>query len=215
MGLNAIFKLFDFTHLYGQFILDDLDIARSKKDKGFYRNKYGFQLGLKSYNLFNVNNLFFQVEYNQVQPYTYAHKIPIQNYAHYNQPLAHPLNANFKEGVVFFNYRYKRFFGELKFTYAQYGADSTGTHFGHDIFISDTIIPNFPNSYRNSNGQGIKTTLMYNDIRLSYLINPKTNLNIEVKFSNRLLEAKGAINKLTNFISIGIRTNLSNYYYDF
>jgi hypothetical protein len=59
------------------------------------QQKSGFQVGIKAYN-FPLKNLFFQLEYNQVQPYVYAHW-DMQNFSQYNQALAHPLGANFKE----------------------------------------------------------------------------------------------------------------------
>ena len=104
MGANFNTK-FDKTILYGQVLLDDLDIARQKDGDenytgGFFQNKFAYQLGVKS--SFKVVNAL--VEYNQVQPYTYAHKEPIQSYTHMNQALSHPLGANFKEIVALLDY---------------------------------------------------------------------------------------------------------------
>lgn len=214
IGLNLKFKVFDNYRLYSQVVIDDLDIGKSKDSTGYILNKYGYQAGVKAYDLFTVRNLYFQTEYNHVRPYVYAHKTPAQNYTHYNQALAHPLGANFKESVTFLRYMYKDWSVRIKFNYAVYGEDTSGSHWGKDIFITDfDAEQGFP-SWGNKTGQGVKTTLIYKDIRLSYLINPNTNLNLFLGFINRTLKSDlDDVN--TNFICIGIRTSLSNHYYDF
>ena len=103
MGLNLSVKIKNHK-FYGQFLLDDLNISRQKdSDKenyssGFFQNKYGYQLGAS----FNYKSLNCNIEYNQVQPYTYGHRTILQNYSHMNQSLAHPLGANFKELINIF-----------------------------------------------------------------------------------------------------------------
>ena len=214
IGTNINLKISNKTSFYSQFILDDLDIGKSKLGKGFILDKYGYQLGLKFFDLFSINNLYFQTEYNRVQPYVYAHKTPMQNYAHYNQALAHPLGANFKESVSILNYRYKNIFVELKFNYALYGADTSNSHWGKDIFKSDFDAQLGYPSYGNKICQGVKTTLMYQNISLSYLLNPKTNMNLSVGYTNRtLINYKET--KKSNYFYIAFRTSLINIYNDF
>ena len=70
---------------------------------GFFQNKLAYQIGLKSQFSINKHNFNILTEYNQAQPYTYAHKHPMQNYTHMNQALAHPLGANFKENIFMIN----------------------------------------------------------------------------------------------------------------
>lgn len=214
MGLNAKLRLTKKSYLYGQFAVDDFNFEYLKKGNGFYQEKYGFQAGLKVYDLLNIHGLDFRSEYNHVRPFTYSHKETIQNYAHSNQPLAHPLGANFKESVNFISYAYKRVTAEIKFLYALYGADSGSSHYGKNIYGSDYNIPDFPESFGHVIGQGIKTNLIYTDFCLRYLINPKINLNFEIKFSHR--ELNSSINaNTTNWITLGLKTSLYNMYYDF
>jgi hypothetical protein len=52
-----------------------------KERNNSWKNKYGYQLGVKYYNAFKVDNLQLQLEYNHVRPYVYSHSIPITNYA--------------------------------------------------------------------------------------------------------------------------------------
>ena len=68
--------------------------------------------------------------------------------------------------------------------------------------------------YGNYIGQGIETTLVYQNVSLSYLINPAYNLNFVVGYTNRNLKTETAT-QTTNYIYVGLRTSLRNLYYDF
>ncbi|MBI5219165.1 MAG: hypothetical protein HY958_09575 [Bacteroidia bacterium] len=214
VGLNGKIKITDKLFLYGQLLIDDFDVAGLKKGKGYILEKYGFQGGLKAFDLFRIKNLNFQTEFNQVRPYVYAHKKPLQNYSHYGQPLAHPLGANFIESVSFLRYRLKDFLVELKFNYAMYGADTANSHWGNNIFLPDENAQLGYPSWGNKVLQGVQTTLMYKDFRLTYIVNPKTNLNVSIGISNRTQKA-ALSSKDDFFIYISVRTSLSNFYYDF
>lgn len=211
--LGATLKLIitNSISFYGQYILDDI---ADDFIKGSIHNKQGFQIGAKYFDLFGAKNLHLQLEYNQARPYTYAHEKPSQSYTHYNQPLAHPLGANFKEAIAFVNYRIGDFFTEAKFNYALIGKDSIGRNYGNNVFSSDADAFYGINSTMNEMGQGVETTLKIIDFHIGYLVNPSTNFNILIGISNRnstnLVE-----NSQTNFVYFGIRTSLGNVYYDF
>lgn len=211
LGSALKLKITNFISLYGQYMLDDIAKDFSK---GSIHNKQGFQVGAKYFDLFGAKNLHLQLEYNRVRPYSYAHENSSQSYTHYNQPLAHPLGANFKETILFLNYSIGDFFTEVKIIYAITGKDSAGRNYGNNIFKSDSNAFYGINSSGNETGQGVKTTLRIFDFHVGYLVNPSTNLNVLVGISNR--SSTSAIeNSQTNFIYIGIRTSLSNVYYDF
>ena len=159
VNFNAELKI---TTLYGQVLLDDLNISRQKdRDEdyggGFFQNKFAYQLGLKS-SFKEVNVL---LEYNQAQPYTYAHKEPMQSYTHFNQSLSHPLGANFKEVVAIVNYTKEKWKFGIKLSHAKVGLDSLDTHYGQNIFASDFDAQGDGDeySYGNFNGQGISTQI--------------------------------------------------------
>ena len=62
--------------------------------------------------------------------------------------------------------------------------------------------------------QGLKTTISTQDVHIGYLVNPSTNFNIVLGFTNRTETTnKGTI--ATQFVYFGIRTSLANFYYDF
>ena len=128
--------LFKKQQFYGQLILDEFLLSKVLARTGWWANKQAYQIGFKSFDLFKIKHLNFQTEFNYVRPFTYAHGSVQQNYGHMNQPLAHPLGANFIESATFLNYRHNRIFIEAKYTYAVYGADSAGTDYGKNIFVS-------------------------------------------------------------------------------
>ena len=210
LGTTLKIKLTNSISLYGQYMLDDT----YSKDLGDVRKKYGYQAGLKYFDLFTVKDLHLQVEYNSVRPYAYSATNPQQNYSHYNQALAHPLGSNFKELVGMLNYRIKEFFVEVKLNYAVKGNDSSSLNYGGNIFRSDNTFAINQNTSNISTTQGLKTTLMYQDIHIGYLVNASTNFNIVLGISNRILQTDKTTSK-TQFIYFGIRTSLANFYYDF
>ncbi|MEM9991559.1 MAG: hypothetical protein AAF738_07320, partial [Bacteroidota bacterium] len=131
-GHLAIFPSRKLT-IYSQLLLDELIVSRVFNGSGWWANKYSIQLGLKSFDTF-VQNLFIQSEVNYSRPYTYTHLSDSQNYGHYNEPLAHPLGANFIESVSILRYRYKRWFAETQLLYAVQGRDLEDSNFGSDIY---------------------------------------------------------------------------------
>ncbi len=172
LGTNFNAKMKIIT-LYGQVLLDDLNISRQKDSDeqysgGFFQNKFAYQLGLKA-SFYGINTL---LEYNQVQPYTYAHKEPMQSYTHFNQSLAHPLGANFKELVALANYSKEKLKFSIKLTYAKVGLDNLYSHYGQNIFASDFDAQGDGEefSYGNFNGQGIATQInsLYTELAYSF-----------------------------------------------
>ncbi|MBL0048590.1 MAG: hypothetical protein IPP32_10910 [Bacteroidetes bacterium] len=195
--------------LYGQYVIDDFSSTRNA-----LRNKSGFQLGGMYFNVFGIENLIVQAEVNRVRPYTYAHSIPSESYTHYGQSLTHPLGANFIEYLGFLNYHWKDIFVELKFNYAHYGADSLKKSYGKEVFASDNKAVNGLSSVNNSFLQGLRTNLMYQEIKLAYLINPATNLSVFAQIVNRS-ELSPITERNNTLIYFGIKTALFNNYYDF
>lgn len=223
MGFTLKIKVAKKHQLYGQLLLDEFLLKEIKADinkylnpgdstivSGWWANKYGFQAGFKSFDLFKIKNLHFQTEYNFVRPYTYSHGSIYQNYGHFNQALAHPYGANFFEWVSFLRYFYKNFSFEAKFLYSQYGEDESPVYFGHDIYTSYN---ERASDYGNFTRQGVKTILIYKDLKVSYLVNPKNNMVVETGISIRDFR-NYYTNQPASFFYFGFRTALSNFYYD-
>ena len=210
LGINIDYQI-NKVNIYGQLLIDDLNINRYENTgDGFFQNKLAFQLGLKSKFNINEHNFYFLTEFNQAQPYTYAHKHPMQNYTHMNQALAHPLGANFKENIFIMNHTYKKWGSNLKYTYAVYGADSVDTHYGQNIFISDFLASGEGGefSYGNFNGQGV----------LTHLHTLYAEVNYDLKFAKAFVACaiRNQTNKVNStYLVLGIKTNFINPFIDF
>lgn len=211
LGLNAKWKMSRHTTLYGQLMLDELLLDEVRSGRGWWANKQGIQVGFKSFEVLGAKGLNIQSEVNFVRPYTYTHRSEEQNYTHYNQPLAHPLGANFVESVSFINYRYKRWFTELKIQIAKMGRDSGGVNYGNNIFLD---YMSRPYEYGHYVFNGVETDLRSIDLRVSYLINPKTNFNLTAGVTTRDF-SNPYFSQRTQMIYFGLRTSLENFYYDF
>ena len=211
LGATIKIKFTNSISIFGQGMLDDVNI---KNDRGDKVNKYGYQIGIKYFDLFTIKNLHLQLEYNSVRPYSYSSTNPEQSYTHYNQSLAHPLGANFYEAVGFINYRFNNFFVELKGNYAVKGADSLNFNFGSNVFKSDNAYPISQNMENVQMTQGLKTTIVTEDIHIGYLLNKSSNFNIVFGVSNRTEQTDRKTNN-TQWVYFGVRTSLTNLYYDF
>lgn len=213
MGLNIKYIMSQKTYLYGQFILDEFSLSEMRKYDNWWGEKYGFQFGLKTYDVFSIENLVIQSEYNLVRPYTYAHSDPLQNYGHYNQPLAHPLGANFTESLLIIYYRWNNIVSRFQFMHAKYGDKIKGDpiSYGNDIYFSTSDRPSDSDIEMY---QGSPNELNYLQFNLGYIINPKTNLKFDIGFVNRELIKESSIQN-TNYYYFGLSTDLFNHYYDF
>ncbi|MCK0178583.1 gliding motility protein RemB [Flavobacteriaceae bacterium S0862] len=220
LGATAKYKVNDNINIYSQFVLDEFSLGDIKGGEKSWKNKYGYQLGMKYYNAFKVDNLYLQLEYNRVRPYTYSHNTIVLNYGHNNQSMAHLWGANFSEAIVIGRYNYKRWFADAKLVFGSRGLDyNNGTDdfsYGGDI-------------YRNYNdrpfdigievGQGIKTNIFHAELQSGYVVNPATNLKLFAYLSYRDFNPNATtattFENNTLWFSIGLRTDLFNWYFDF
>jgi len=218
IGMTGKWKIMNNLSLYGQLIIDDLRISEFKDGTNWWGNKYGIQGGIKTFDLFKVKGLSFQAEYNMVRPYTYSHSDSITAYTQLNEALAHPLGANFKEGLAFLRYNHKRHYVELKISQAGFGADTANINHGQDIFLSYNTnkleVEGAGGEYGHKTLQGLKTTLTILEAKYAYMLNPRSNLMLELGIRDRIYSNSILENK-TRYVYIGVRTSLSNFYYDF
>lgn len=230
LGLNASVIVGKHTTIYGQFVLDEMTVKKFVAFKGYAGNKQAYQLGVKSYDCFGVKNLFLQLEGNIVRPYMYSHTpqgtgcgVGEDNWAHYNEPLAHPWGANLWEMVFRSQYNWKRMYFKYKLNYGQYGDDwdvenGVWANYGHNVYNDyNTAIQ--IEGYDQNDGHflltGRKTTVMMNNFVVSYLINPAYNMNVFAEVAHRHFAAEGLDTKNDFIFSFGIRTSLDRKYYDF
>ena len=100
LGIGGSYNFDDSYKLYGQFLLGEFVLREFIAGTGWWGNKYGIQLGIQTPEAFKISGLHLLLEGNLVRPYTYSHSNTLSNYGYEMQPLAHPLGANFIEGIV-------------------------------------------------------------------------------------------------------------------
>jgi len=215
IGLDFKMNLPKRIQLYGQLLLDEFLLSEIKKNRGWWANKWGIQLGAKYSDAFNISNLDLQLEHNRVRPFTYSHGDSLANYTHYNQPLAHPLGANFSEWIGIARYQpAPKWIAIAKLIYYTQGRDSSSQNFGSNIFL-----PNAP-PYRLGDfgyniGSGWKTNVLYGSLLVSYEL--RENLFLELYGVYRKQETKTA--PITSFnssiITFGLRWNMWRREFEF
>jgi len=196
---------------YGQFLLDEFILKKVKNDPTNWVNKFGIQLGGKYIDAFGIKNLDLQLEMNRIRPFTYSHFDSVANYTHYNQPLAHPLGANFQELIGIIRYQPSAKWNlYLRGIYYYKGLDSAGRNMGGDIFRGYNT--------RDSEsgyglGDGLKATCFNTVLNVSYEF--RENLFFELSILNRSYKLANADKINTTFFTAGIRMNIWKREYDY
>ncbi len=212
LGFNLKVRHFGKNFLYGQLMLDEFLLSEIRAKAGWWGNKQAFQVGLKGFDLFGIKDLYYQGEFNFIRPYTYTHVTLETNYGHFNEPLAHPGGANLMEGIGIIRYRFNKFFVEGKMVYSVYGSDGNDSiSYGQDVFKSYLLRPS---EYGHTTLQGVRNTMIYTELKMSYLLNPAMNLRLEGGITIRRHSVADVPNNGV-YIFVGIRTSLMNNYYDY
>ena len=184
-GLNFTWMINNKNRLYGQ-----AAFASGKKVET------AFQLGCRSYELFGLQTLFMQLEYNQVSSHMYQAPAQFLSYSQYNLPLAHTKGNGFRELIVRINWRWKCFSAEGKSIVYQ-----LIDHQKNSLLpITKYITP-------------ANNWLALEQVELSYQINKKLNLSVfstlTYRFNSPSTDQKNLL------LNVGIRTSLMNHYNDY
>lgn len=194
LGLQGRYKITRHLFSYAQLMVD-----------GFDKNvKSGLQLGAVWFEPLGFKNWNARFEYNMVTRYSYTHATVLQNYSHYNMPLAHPWGAGFNEFLLFLNWRQSDFFAETRYSYGLFKM-TNNQEYGKDIFLAD-VDPDVITSR-------VTGQMVHVDLRLGYVINPITNLRIHVGLTN-YYRFNGRQRNNSNYLYVGISTALNNLYLD-
>ena len=220
VGLSGKYKLSNNANIYSQFILDEFSLNDITGGKKSWKNKYGYQIGLKYFNAFKIDNLLFQMEYNRVRPYTYSHNTIVLNYAHDNQSMAHLWGSNFSETILIGRYHYNRWFADAKIVFGKKGFDFNDDvddfSYGGDIYRNYNERP-FDSGV--TVGQGNTTNIFHFELQSGYVLNPTTNLKLFAYVSYRDFnpdaDTAASFKNSTLWFSLGLRTDLFNWYFDF
>lgn len=221
LGATAKYKWSNQFNLYAQFLLDEFSLGDIKKQEKSWKNKYGYQVGVKYFNAFKVDNLLLQLEYNHVRPYVYAHSEPLTNYGHNNQSMGHQWGGNFKEFVAIARYHKGRYYADAKITVGERGLDFNTTedsfNYGGNIYRDYDESRPFDTGV--VIGQGNKTNVFITDLQAGYLVNPMMNMKVFGSLIYRNFdptqETAATFKESTTWFSVGIRADVFNWYFDY
>lgn len=213
LGLDAKINIAKKVQLYGQILLDEFVLKEMRAGNGWWANKFGIQAGAKYINAFGIDNLDIQGELNLVRPFTYSHYDSVANYTHYNQPLAHPLEANFIEMIGIARYQ----------PHPKWTIQATAMFWkkGYDLTSADNIGSNiFKMNYTRSLGNygynlpsGPSLRAFYMNSYLGYEL--KENLFVEAQLALRNEKRQTHTKDQSVLFSLGIRMNMFRKIYDY
>ncbi|MGV3641328.1 MAG: hypothetical protein ACO1NZ_12455 [Adhaeribacter sp.] len=212
LGLDFKVNLFRTAQVYGQLMLDEFLLGEIRARNGWWANKQALQLGAKYLDVFGLPNLDLQGEFNLVRPYTYQHENKFTNYAHYQQPLAHPMGANLYEFIGIARYQPT---GKLmlsgKAFFSRYGLENDSTNWGGNVLKPYTTRVQ---EYGNSIGQGVTTNQFQLDLTASWQLRH----NMFLDFRQTLRRRDTVLDRYDNstaITSLAFRWNIPQRLHEF
>ena len=222
IGLNGKWNIKNKVSLYGQLLVDEFSFSEITSGDQWWGNKFGFQAGIFYPDAFGLDNLDVRVEANAVRPFTYSHRDTLTdderifvrhstaNYSNYNQPMAHPLGANFQEVLTHIHYQpTQKISMTALISYAQQGRSNPALINAGD----DILIPNGSRSgeYGIAFLQGDLTSITSFKLDLSYSFFHNYSVNLTY-----LKRSEKGLNSLeTDYLGIGIRANFDGHRLDY
>lgn len=215
VGLDAKANIAKRLQVYGQFSLDEFVLSEIRKNRGWWANKFGMQIGAKYIDAFGIKNLDLQIEHNRVRPFTYSHRDSVANYTHYNQPLAHPLMANFKEVIGIARYQpAPKWMIVGKLIYSKQGRDSSAVSYGSNIFLPN--VPPFRTSDFGFNiGSGWLTNVLYGSLLVSYELRENMFLELNALYRKQETVTAPLTSVNTSVFTVGLRWNMHRRDFEF
>ncbi|MCC6583780.1 MAG: hypothetical protein IT271_08770 [Chitinophagales bacterium] len=212
------------VQMYGQLLLDEFNFKKEFSTPGkskvyslfhprkWWGNKFAAQFGIKYIDAFGVDHLDLQLEANMARPYTYSHYDTITSWTHYNQPLAHPLGANFKE--IIFQVKYQpiqKLFLSTRFIYDNKGEDDDTTNWGGNPL---KVYGTFEREFGNTTAQGVNAKTFYVDFVATY--EPWHNIFVDFSYVYRKKKSEDVARNLqTHFMNLSLRWSIPYRRYDF
>ena len=204
------------TQLYGQLLFNEFVLHEILHySNGWWGNKQGLQLGMKYINAFGLKNLDLQFEANMVRPYTYTHNDSVSNYSNYNQPMAHPLGANFFEFITIARYQpAPKWNVEAKLIYYKQGLDSGGIiNYGSNVLLN---YETRPRDYGFSIGSGTPANCINISGVVTYEVLENLFIDLSAMYRTYKVQDIGSTTtKSAATFGIGIRMNTFRRQYDY
>lgn len=182
IGFDLKYNFAKHFSVYSQVVLSEFIFGNLVSNNGWAGNKAGVQIGLKYIDVFGISNLDLQLEHNRARPYMYTSFEPKNAYVNYNQNMAHPLGANFKENIAIIRYQpTTKTFITLQAIYSIYGNDDDTSNWGKDIRKPYFT---YEKEYGNTIGQGITTNMLIADFTLSYMFWHNMFVDLQLTYRN-------------------------------
>jgi hypothetical protein len=210
VGLDYKVNFANHVSIYGQFVLDEFNFKNFFKRNGWWANKWAMQAGIKYIDI--IPNLDAQAEFNMARPFMYTHQAG-NNFTHYNQPLTHPLGANFYEFILQLRYQpIAPLTLNAKLIIARVGEDTlingALSNYGGDIFRYSRG-PTVTREFGNNIGQGASGTISYFQFLTTY--QPWHNVYFDFELLYRAKTSK----KPQDETSIALLNNRSSFFIGF
>ncbi|MBI3500414.1 MAG: hypothetical protein HY063_01355 [Bacteroidetes bacterium] len=205
---------------YGTLFIDEFLLSEIKAQRGWWGNKQAVQFGMKYVDVFGIKNLDVQGEVNMVRPYVYTHfsfstynnYSYYSNYSNYEQPLAHPLGANFYEAIGILRWQpFYKFSFTGKLFYTIIGLDSAGKNFGSNILLP---YQTRAHEYYNFIGQGARSIIQFASASLTYQIMHNMFADVNVILRNQA-SALAVYNSNATIVSVSFRWNIAKRLQEF
>jgi hypothetical protein len=212
LGIDYKWNLWKKVQVYGQLVFDEFIVSsmrtqffkRKDPEWGWWGNKYAAQVGTKLIDIFNIDNLDLQLEYNHVRPFTYGYSTPALNFTDFNQGLAHPMGANLKEVMLMVLFQpMPRLKIQMNAFHVSTGTDTAGINFGSDLLASSR---QRPADYGNYTGQGLPTNIVYTELKATYRIAQQCYIDAGFTFRSRKTTVD-TYNNQNQYFSLGLRIN--------
>jgi hypothetical protein len=211
IGIDVKANVAKRLQFYGQLAMDEFKLSEIRSGKGWWANKFGVQAGAKYIDAFSLKNFDLQGELNFVRPFTYSHFDSISNYTHYNQPLAHPLGANFIEAIGIIRYQpHPKWTTSARVVLWKQGTDTANSNVGTDIFMLNTTRAG---DYGYKLPSGPQSTGVNAQLLASYEV--KENLFLEGSVLIRRLSSDVIPASNTSVFTLGVRMNMFRREYDY
>jgi hypothetical protein len=202
--------------IYSQLMFDEFLLRNVRAGEGWYGNKQGLQVGVVGHDAFHQPGLTLRTEFNYVRPFMYAHSDTRQNYAHFNQPLAHPYGSNFWEWLVQGEWRKDRWLLRDVFSFAVLGQDTSAAEnssFGNNLFLPESARPvrdseGRPENYGYYLADPSQVTLYHNELKAGWILDARSGWMIEAAWTLRVRSPDLGEGLTTNYFRVGVAVNL-------
>lgn len=210
-GRNSLF--------YSQVVLDEFLLGEVRSGRGWFANKQAIQAGWMAYDAFRIPGLDLRTELNYVRPFMYTHNDTRQNYAHYNQPLAHPYGANLLEVLAIADRRWARWDLREHMSVAVMGVDTGAWSWGSDPFRPEDDRPPRDAVGRKENygyflGDPLKATLFFNELRVGWRVADRSALRLEAAWVFRSWVPEVGETGVENWVRLGLVCRFRERYTD-